>query len=101
VHTETAFVLTILVLCYAMVSGLVRKCYLAPALIFVALGAIVGRFGIGLVNAGEHTAACPLAPHAFSVRSTCDISGNLSPCVAVRDAGEVAHLSRPTGYSGR
>jgi len=57
VHTETAFVLTILVLCYAMVSGLIRRWYLAPALIFVAVGAIVGRFGIGLVNVGEHTAA--------------------------------------------
>ena len=56
-HTETAFVLTILVLCYAMVSGLIRRWYLAPALIFVAVGAIVGRFGIGLVNVGEHTAA--------------------------------------------
>jgi NhaP-type Na+/H+ or K+/H+ antiporter len=57
VHTETAFVLTIFVLCYAMVSGLIRRWYLAPALIFVVVGAIVGRFGIGLVNVGEHTAA--------------------------------------------
>jgi sodium/hydrogen antiporter len=57
VHSETVFVLTILVLCYATVSGLIRRWYLAPALIFVAIGAIVGRFGIGLVNIGEHTAA--------------------------------------------
>jgi sodium/hydrogen antiporter len=54
-HTETAFVLTIVVLCYAVVSGLVRRLYLAPALIFVALGMILGRFGFGLVHVGEHT----------------------------------------------
>jgi sodium/hydrogen antiporter len=54
-HTETAFVLTIVVLCYAVVSGLVRRLYLAPALIFVALGMILGRFGFGLVDLGEHT----------------------------------------------
>jgi sodium/hydrogen antiporter len=54
-HTETAFVLTIVVLCYSVVSGLVRRLYLAPALIFVALGMILGRFGFGLVDVGEHT----------------------------------------------
>ena len=32
--TDTVFVLTILVLCYAVVSGLVKKWYTAPALIF-------------------------------------------------------------------
>jgi NhaP-type Na+/H+ or K+/H+ antiporter len=53
--TETAFVLTIVVLCYAVVSGLVRRVYLAPALIFVALGMILGRFGFGLIDVGEHT----------------------------------------------
>lgn len=56
-HSETAFVLTILALCYAMFSGLFRRWCLAPGLIFVACGALLGRFGIGLVNAGEHTAA--------------------------------------------
>ena len=30
-HSETALVLTVLVLCYAAVSGLVRRWYLAPA----------------------------------------------------------------------
>lgn len=54
-HTEAAFVLTIVVLCYAVVSGLVRRLYLAPALIFVAVGMILGRFGFGLVDVGEHT----------------------------------------------
>ena len=46
-HTETVFVLTILVLCYAVVSGLVLRWYLAPALIFVALGLVLGPFGMG------------------------------------------------------
>ena len=41
-HSETAFVLTVLVLCYAAVSGLVRRWYLAPALIFVVLGIVLG-----------------------------------------------------------
>jgi sodium/hydrogen antiporter len=54
-HTDTAFVLTIMVLCYAVVSGLVRRSYLAPALVFVAFGMILGRFGFGLVDVGEHT----------------------------------------------
>ncbi len=56
-HNETAFVLTILVLCYAMFSRLLRRWYLAPALVFVTVGAVVGRFGVGLVNVGQHTAA--------------------------------------------
>jgi NhaP-type Na+/H+ or K+/H+ antiporter len=54
-YTETAFVLTIVVLCYALISGLVRRLYLSPALIFVALGIILGRFGFGLIDVGEHT----------------------------------------------
>jgi NhaP-type Na+/H+ or K+/H+ antiporter len=49
-HTETAFVLTIMVLCYAAVSGLVKRWYLAPALIFVALGMVVGPSGLGLLE---------------------------------------------------
>lgn len=53
-HTETVFVLTILVLCYAVVSGLVLRWYLAPALIFVALGLVLGPFGMGMVKAGVH-----------------------------------------------
>ncbi len=49
-HTETAFVLTILVLCYAVVSGLVRRWYLAPALIFVGAGMALGPSGLGWVK---------------------------------------------------
>lgn len=78
-HTETAFVLTILVLCYAMVSGLIRRWCLAPALIFVAVGVLLGRFGIGLVNVGEHTetftilAQLALTLSLFNQASTLDL----------------------------
>lgn len=54
-HTETAFVLTILVLCYAVVSGLVRRWYLAPALIFVAVGVVLGPSCLGVIAAGTRT----------------------------------------------
>lgn len=53
--TETAFVLTILVLCYAVVSGLVRRWYLAPALIFVVAGMALGPFGLGLIEVDAGT----------------------------------------------
>src|ERR1700677_1711201 len=52
-HSETAFVLTVLVLCYAAVSGLVRRWYLAPALIFVVLGMVLGPSCLGLIEAGS------------------------------------------------
>src|SRR6202048_344971 len=53
-HSETAFVLTVLVLCYAVVSGLVRRWYLAPALIFVVLGVVLGPSWLGLVKVDAH-----------------------------------------------
>ena len=49
-HSEAAFVLTILVFCYAVFSGLVRRWYLAPALIFVVLGMVVGPSGLGVLD---------------------------------------------------
>jgi sodium/hydrogen antiporter len=52
VHTETAFLLTILVLCYAVVSGLVRRWYVAPALIFVAVGIVLGPSGFDAIERG-------------------------------------------------
>jgi sodium/hydrogen antiporter len=55
-QTETVFVLTILVLCYAVVSGLVVHWYLAPALIFVAFGLVLGPSGLGLVEVGANRA---------------------------------------------
>jgi sodium/hydrogen antiporter len=54
-HSETVFVLSILVLCYAVVSGLVGRWYLAPALIFAGFGMALGPSGLGLVETGAGT----------------------------------------------
>jgi NhaP-type Na+/H+ or K+/H+ antiporter len=53
--TETAFVLTLLVLCYAVVSGVVKRWYVAPALIFVLVGMALGPFGFDLIEGGPNT----------------------------------------------
>jgi sodium/hydrogen antiporter len=53
-HTETAVVLTVLVFCYAVVSGVVKRWYLAPALLFVAIGIALGPSGFGFVKIGPH-----------------------------------------------
>jgi NhaP-type Na+/H+ or K+/H+ antiporter len=50
---ETAFVLTALVLCYAVVSGLVTRWYFAPALVFVIFGMALGPFGLHLIEGGD------------------------------------------------
>jgi NhaP-type Na+/H+ or K+/H+ antiporter len=55
VDTQTTFVLTVSVLCYAVVSGLVRRWYIAPALIFVVLGVVLGPSCLGLLEVGAHT----------------------------------------------
>jgi sodium/hydrogen antiporter len=54
-HSETALVLTVLVLCYAAVSGLIRRWYLAPALIFVVVGIVLGPSCLGWIEAGSDT----------------------------------------------
>ena len=54
-HSETALVLTVLVFGYALVSGLIKQWYLAPALIFVLLGMALGPFGLNLLDAGPGT----------------------------------------------
>src|SRR3954465_8518188 len=51
----TAFVLTSMVLTYAVVSGLVKQWYLAPALIFVLCGMALGPFGFDLLEGGPNT----------------------------------------------
>jgi sodium/hydrogen antiporter len=56
-HTDTAFVLTVLVLCYSVVSGLVKRWYVAPALIFVLFGISLGPFGFGVIDTGAGTDA--------------------------------------------
>ena len=53
--TDSAFVLTVLVLCYAVVSGLVKKWYIAPALIFVLFGIVLGPFGLKLIEGATDT----------------------------------------------
>ena len=59
-HSNTAFVLTALVLCYAVVSRLVNRWYIAPALIFVLVGMALGPFGLGAIETSEDV-------HAFTV----------------------------------
>lgn len=56
-HTNAAFVLTILVLCYAVVSGLVKRWYLAPALIFVICGILLGPFVFDVIDIGTDAAS--------------------------------------------
>ncbi len=50
-HSDTALVLTLLVLGYAVVSALVSRWYVAPALIFIALGMLLGPSGLHLIDA--------------------------------------------------
>ena len=56
-HSQTAFVLTVLVLCYAVVSGLVKRWYLAPALIFVLFGILLGPFGFHVIDVDTDAAS--------------------------------------------
>jgi sodium/hydrogen antiporter len=56
-HTNTAIVLTVLVLCYAVVSGLVKRWYLAPALIFVLFGIMLGPFVLDVIDVGTDAAS--------------------------------------------
>lgn len=49
-HTDTALALTILAFCYAVVSALVKRWHVAPALIFVALGIALGPYGLGVID---------------------------------------------------
>ena len=54
-HNNTPLVLTLLVLGYAAMSGLVKRWYVAPALIFLILGMALGPFGLQLLDAGPGT----------------------------------------------
>jgi NhaP-type Na+/H+ or K+/H+ antiporter len=68
VHTNTAFVLTLLVLGYAVVSALVSRFYVAPALIFIALGMLLGPSGLHLIEASpEASSFTVLAQLALTV----------------------------------
>lgn len=57
----TAFVLTLLVICYAAVSGLVKRWYVAPALIFVAIGMVLGPFGFHVIDGGPDASTFTVA----------------------------------------
>ncbi|MDT5346881.1 MAG: sodium/hydrogen antiporter [Mycobacterium sp.] len=46
-----------LVLCYAVVSGLVKRWYLAPALIFVLFGIMLGPFVFDVIDIGTDAAS--------------------------------------------
>jgi NhaP-type Na+/H+ or K+/H+ antiporter len=68
VRTDTAFVLTVLVLCYAVVSALVKRWYIAPALIFIGCGMALGPYGFGVIEAGtDATSFTVLAQLALTV----------------------------------
>ena len=56
-HSTIAFVLTILVLCYAVVSGLVKRWYVAPALVFVGFGILLGPFVFNVIDVGTDAAS--------------------------------------------
>jgi NhaP-type Na+/H+ or K+/H+ antiporter len=56
-HTNTAIVLTVLVLCYAVVSGLVKRWYVAPALVFVLCGIMLGPFVFNVIDVGTDAAS--------------------------------------------
>jgi sodium/hydrogen antiporter len=49
----TIFTLTVMVLCYAVISALVKRWYVAPALIFVLCGMALGPFGLGAIEVGD------------------------------------------------
>ena len=67
-HTDTALVLTLLVLGYAVVSALVSRWYVAPALIFIALGMLLGPSGLHLIEASpEASSFTVLAQLALTV----------------------------------
>jgi sodium/hydrogen antiporter len=77
VSTDTVFVLTILVLCYAVVSGLVNKWYTAPALIFVLFGIVLGPFGLKLIegetDAANFTVVAQLALTVILFNQACEL----------------------------
>ncbi len=56
-YSESALVLTILVLCYAVVSGLIQRWYVAPALIFVVFGLVLGPSGVDVIRVDAGTLA--------------------------------------------
>lgn len=66
-HTGTALALTVLVLLYAVISGLVNRWYLAPGLVFVAMGMMLGPFGFDVIAADDSHTFTTLAQLALTV----------------------------------
>ncbi|OBF30153.1 cation:proton antiporter [Mycobacterium sp. ACS4331] len=80
-HTTTALVLTAMVLGYAVVSAVVKRWYVAPALIFLLLGIVLGQSGLGLLQLSEDTASftvlaqLALTVILFNQASDLDVAG--------------------------
>jgi NhaP-type Na+/H+ or K+/H+ antiporter len=55
VHQTTPLVLTVLVLGYAVLSEQVNRHFIAPGLIFIIAGMVLGPFGFGVLDAGPGT----------------------------------------------
>ncbi|MBU3705853.1 MAG: hypothetical protein FGM50_04120 [Mycobacterium sp.] len=54
-HQTTPLVLAVMVLGYALVSERVNSSFIAPALVFMLVGAALGPFGLHLLDAGPGT----------------------------------------------
>lgn len=54
-HQTTPLVLAVLVIGYALVSEKVNRSFIAPALVFMLVGAALGPFGLHLLDAGPGT----------------------------------------------
>lgn len=87
--TDTAFVLTVLVLCYAIVSGLVKRWYIAPALIFVAVGIMLGPFGFGVIDVRTDA-------HSFTVLAQLALTVILFNQAAMLDLQSLVHRGHVT-----
>src|SRR5689334_9787887 len=58
---ESAFFLTLLVLCYAGGSGVIARWYFAHALVFVLFGMAWGPFGVGVLAVGDEAQSFAVA----------------------------------------
>jgi NhaP-type Na+/H+ or K+/H+ antiporter len=82
-HSTTALVLTAMVLAYAVVSAVVKRWYVAPALVFLLLGIVLGPNGVGLLEFGDDyemftvLAQLALTVILFNQASELDVLGTL------------------------
>lgn len=93
---QTIFVLTFVVLCYAAVSGLVMRSHVAPALVFVTCGIVLGPSGLHWLSTDVHsTGFTVLAQVALTVMLFNQATA-LDPRVAFRPP----HLARRLLFIG-